>query len=417
MTSPAPSRLLEAAYDLDATDSCWAAAMDATYREVLPQLGQSFSFLYETSGDVAARLTLPHGYCGEGVLEETFWGVLSLLTQEAAWPVFHELYKRSQCAMLSERLEAIGHEHMLARARAYGVHDVRAFASGLPNGQGFLFASFDPESWTGSPKTRARWDKITAHISAALRLRAQLGQGRWMGAVDWAWDPERDVEVTAQRLASSSQVRDELRAKASAFDQVRRDECGLNDDERLARWSALIKGTWSFVQLVEHDGKRLILAVENSPQARITLTWRQACVLRFLMQGRSLIYMSQELEVAYSTISYDVRALRELFMAPTDAALLELAATWIHCRGHDLDAMCAPAKLVVVRGPDVERLRSSQQVLVSQLRQGLSAAQIAAARGLRIKTIHNQIHKLYQSLGVHSRLEMLAVLSQRGFKR
>ena len=402
-----PTHLLHLAYDLRSPEAIWMARLGTAYRQLMPELKESFAFCYRTSA-TGTRMHLPHGYQAESVTKETFYGVLGQLTEEASWPAMSELYKRAQCARLSERLEAAGFGHILRGVRDHGVEDVRAFASGLPDGSGFLFASFDPESWQASPRTQKLWSMVTAHISQAMRLRRSL-QGEVEGA-DWIFDPAQGTCLHATDAAQPAPVRQRLAQMARQLDALRLGQV-LSQEERVAKWAELVSGQWTLAQAQEPGGRRLILAIHNAPQAKVALSPLQAEILKLMLQGHSLTFIAYELERAYSTILHHLERLRGQFMVSSNIELIELAYTWLHEPGVPISVGRNLIGLYDAQGKlDHADLSAAEDDLVECLRRGHTDAQIAQVRGVQVKTVQNQLHTLYGRFGVHSRTELLVAL-------
>lgn len=61
-----------------------------------------------------------------------------------------------------------------------------------------------------------------------------------------------------------------------------------------------------------------------------------------------------------------------------------------------------------------ECLSESERQIAQAVIGGRSNVEIARARGRAVKTVANQLHGIYRKLGVGSRDEMVALLTQRG---
>ena len=402
-----PSSLLHLAYDLHISEPDWMRRLGTAYRQMMPELKESFAFCYQANS-VGAPMTLPCGYQAESVSPERFYGVLAQLTQKSSWPVMTELYRQPQCARLSERLKAIGFDHIMEGVRKYGVEDVRAFASGMPNGEGFLFASFNPDAWYGAARKQRLWSTITAHVSQAMGLRHTL-QGEAQRA-DWIFDPAHGTHLHATAHAQTRDARQSLEHMAQGLDALQLDR-SLNEQERVEKWAELVQGEWTLVQTHEHCGRRLILAIRNTPKAKLAISPMQAKILRLMLKGHSITFIAYELERAYSTILAQIGRLREHFMVSNNAELMEVAHTWLSKVGVPAPVSGLDAELCAI-DPSLDHpdLSPAECELVELLRKGYTENQIAGARHVQAKTVQNQLHMLYIRFEVHSRTELLLAL-------
>lgn len=159
---------------------------------------------------------------------------------------------------------------------------------------------------------------VGAHLGAALRLR-QVAQS---STDDPAGDPATEAVLSPTGTLLHASGRATLpRARASLTEAVlasrrARDHLRLAAPaEALREWTALVQGHWTIVDVVERDGKRLVLARRNqlaapdlldlAPEER-DVVWLAAC-------GHSNKYIAYELGCAISTVSGRLRrALRKL---------------------------------------------------------------------------------------------------------
>lgn len=62
----------------------------------------------------------------------------------------------------------------------------------------------------------------------------------------------------------------------------------------------------------------------------------------------------------------------------------------------------------------VSALTPSERGVVALVAVGRSNAEIAKMRNCSVRTVENQLHAVYQKLGVHSRSELICALTSKG---
>ena len=142
---------------------------------------------------------------------------------------------------------------------------------------------------------------IGAHLGSALRLRNALAPAQ----VD---DAATEAVLTPQGRvlhASGSAVaaRESLAEAALAIERARLRK--VPDDEALRLWNALVSGRWSVVDIVERDGKRLLLARRNEVKARpdvVALTDLERDVAWLASMGHSYKFVAYELGITVSMV-------------------------------------------------------------------------------------------------------------------
>lgn len=146
---------------------------------------------------------------------------------------------------------------------------------------------------------------VGAHLGAALRLRARVGHPS-------ADDPETEAVLSpnGKLLHASDDAVAERQSLAEAvltIERVRRRK--LADAEALEAWNALVEGKWSIVDIVESDGKRLMLARRNPLDGHdlMALTPLERDVAWLTALGHSYKYIAYELGIDISSV---VRRLR-----------------------------------------------------------------------------------------------------------
>jgi DNA-binding CsgD family transcriptional regulator len=221
--------------------------------------------------------------------------------------VLHRMYRtREQCALISERLglgsDFEAHPAMQRFCRGLGVVDQLTLRAVDPTLKGVTLCSPVERSEAPEPKEGALWTRIAAHVTAGYRLRERLRREAGDGA---PLDPTAGAEAVldtggrilhAEGEARSDTAREAFQSSLEAMDRA----CGPlrreSPEEALAIWRGLVDGTWSVVQHVDTDGRKLILARRNDPNAvdPQALTARERQTVGYFVAGHSVK------EVAYA---------------------------------------------------------------------------------------------------------------------
>jgi DNA-binding NarL/FixJ family response regulator len=169
-----------------------------------------------------------------------------------------------------------------------------------------------------STRDRQALDYVSAHLSAAVRLRTLLPRGPSADAanVEAIFSPDGHV------LDARGDIRDSEARRAPLIDAIRRSERAklrrATDVERLETWTALVEGRWSILESTERDGKRLLLACRNEPRTgplRV-LDDDERAVCEYAALGHSFKFIAYELGISIATAAtYLETALRKLGLA------------------------------------------------------------------------------------------------------
>jgi DNA-binding CsgD family transcriptional regulator len=178
---------------------------------------------------------------------------------------------------------------------------------------------------------------------------------------------------------------------------------------QVAALPALVAGRWSIVHVGDTDGRRYVVALDNPPDAQplAGLSPRQAQVLGLTLDGHGPTFIAYELGLAQSTISHHLGRLREHFGVTHDVALIEVVGALL---SGQRAILAEGAHVAWLPAPDDHDLTPAERTLVAGLRAGHTDEQLAVRRGVSVKTVRNQLHRLFQKVGVHSRLELVTAL-------
>ncbi|HEX7663469.1 MAG TPA: LuxR C-terminal-related transcriptional regulator [Polyangiaceae bacterium] len=139
---------------------------------------------------------------------------------------------------------------------------------------------------------------VGAHLGSTLRLRraARTTNDAVLAPDGRVLDASGEGATKAARRSLSEAV---LRAERARGTLRRTD-----DAEAAATWRALVAGKWSIVEVVESDGKRLLLAKANAPafERRGALTKEENDVVWLSALGHSHKHVAYELGLSIGTV-------------------------------------------------------------------------------------------------------------------
>ncbi|MFO0584931.1 MAG: helix-turn-helix transcriptional regulator [Anaeromyxobacter sp.] len=180
-----------------------------------------------------------------------------------------------------------------------GVLDALGVTTRDPAGRALQVWLNSARTVRAGPRAQHRLSRVSMHLGCAARLRA-LAHAQ----------PEAVLDPGGRLLHAEGEART-LAARASLAAAVRRTERARGElrradpDDAVDLWSGLVDGTWSLVDHVETDGRRLVLARRNAPGASDpkALTSRERDVLAYVVQGHSNKYVAYALGLSGATIA------------------------------------------------------------------------------------------------------------------
>ncbi|MCU0696577.1 MAG: LuxR C-terminal-related transcriptional regulator [Myxococcaceae bacterium] len=402
--------LVERAYDLSAEDDTW---LDGVHEAARPLFDRGFGMTIGTwrmQGSTFTELGHQRGSALPGVHE-----ALSVMVQRLPPDVLARHYGPAASDFIGsvddiwpEARQVLIDE--FTRCGVRGAQDsFGMLVMGTPGQSGMVLNAVSPTTVTLTTRERSRLKRLAAHLSAGLRLRLSIGDGlRHPVAVV---SPE-GVVAHAEGEARSTSAREALVLAAKAIETSRGRLRRTSPEEALLLWKGLVSGRWTLVDWVDTDQRRYLVAYENPLSMRDVraLTARERDVAECLVQGRSSSEMAYVLGLSLGTISRLSRdVLRKLGVKRrTDLARLfggipPLRAT----------LPTEPPVTMLTAGANPElwsRLRESEREVVSALLKGSSPSAIAQARQVSVKTVSNQLGRVYQHFGVRGRTELAALL-------
>ena len=146
---------------------------------------------------------------------------------------------------------------------------------------------------------------VGAHLGAALRLRAAASAhvSAEDGGTEAVLSPNGRV-LDAGTACEAPQTRRSLSEAVLRAERARGTLRRTDEGEATNLWKALVAGRWSIVEIVESDGKRLLLARSNRPNSPdlAALTPEENDVVWLATLGHSYKYIGYELGLTVSSV-------------------------------------------------------------------------------------------------------------------
>jgi DNA-binding CsgD family transcriptional regulator len=298
--------VIEAGYQVDATDEEWIKRLAETARSHLDEgFGVATFEFYKPEGALPQIVQSYHLGIPEK-LSVAYQRIFETMDPETRQRPFLMGPCVSGSQMMGKRAEFRDEPHMKRFAQTFGMYDSLWVTAMEPTGRGCGFHSGRPSIGWPSPAVAKRWGCVAAHLSTAVRLRHRLKMARAMNSdptPDAVLDPNGKVH-DATGDASSAAAVDLLRRAVRLLEKSRGPMRRTEPDRSLAGWKALVGGRWSLVDEIESDGRRYILARENAPLAPgpNSLTPREKQVIGYAKLGHHNKLIAYELGIADSTV-------------------------------------------------------------------------------------------------------------------
>jgi DNA-binding CsgD family transcriptional regulator len=313
-----PIAIVECSYALQGSESEW---IDRLLEAVAPAIDQGigvYGYTYRSNGE---RPVITAVASGNPAWERV------LLEMRDKIPSDHVAatigVRRPTIATESQQVAKLPPHRRNANEsiyRALGFADVLAIHATEPNG-GLVLASMLPEKQTVPARETARWQRITAHMSSALRLRRHIE--REAVEDEAVLSPSGNL-LHATGVAKQADARERLRDAARAMDRARGPLRRNDPQEALELWRALCAGRWSLVDRFESDGRRFLIAHRNQPHLPDLrgLSQREASVAAFAQLGQSNKEIAYTLGLSPSSVATHLSAALRKLGLPSRAALV-----------------------------------------------------------------------------------------------
>ena len=267
--------VVEASYRLDCDDDTWLDAVVSASQPYFDRGKGVYGFRFDASDPRAFRMwgmAMPDDPL---VAPDLVVKWHELIGPELVW----RMYSASKpYALISDRLglgaEIDSHPAMQAFCAGLGVVDQLTLRAVDPSYRGVTVCTPVANHVSPESKEAGRWTRIAAHVAAGHRLRERLRaeEGGEPADVDVTKTADAILDpdgrcLHAEREAKDAAAREAFRTGARAMDRARSSLRRESPDEAIEIWRGLIEGTWSMVDHFESDGRRLLVARRNDPDA------------------------------------------------------------------------------------------------------------------------------------------------------
>lgn len=307
--------LVELAYRLDLDEQAWLAEIAAAAHAQLDRgLGVSV-YTLETRGRRA-------GQVGAMVSHGADPGMVAFATSKLGSmppPIAETVLRVPLGFAASSEIAGADAIRAFLGDNPYGMVDTCGVQSLDPSGSSLWIVVPATEVITVQDAMRERWQRVAAHLTAALRLRRGLAsldaKHDDLGGADAVLETDFSV---AHATARATPELEALRAFAKQVDRARGRLRRDAPDDALELWKGLCEGTWSFIDHVDSDGRRYLVARHNEPAVATdrALTAREQQVVAFVAMGHADKLVAYELGLAESTVqSHLSSAMRKMGIA------------------------------------------------------------------------------------------------------
>jgi DNA-binding CsgD family transcriptional regulator len=300
-----PIDVVEAAYRLDLDTKAWLA-----------ELGRRLKPLIDGGRGVMA-------YCSDETQSPATWFANAILVDARdedldlargmaaiAPEILQQVHTMQQDALASsaDLVRAFpGTGPVLAtyfsQQQSRGVSDNVRFGTTEPGGIGLNFVAAQPRPRRYDARTKRLWARVSAHLAAARRLRANLCSQE---AVLTTNGKLEHAEGDARERPARAALREAVLRQHEARGRLRREDPARATEA----WTALVAGRWSLVDRFERGGRRYLVAMRNEhalPDPR-ALSPRERAIAHLVVLGKSNKLIGYELGLSESTIATHVAA-------------------------------------------------------------------------------------------------------------
>lgn len=252
--------VVEAAYDLDASDDAWGEGLVAAAVGAFPGASGALGFRYRLVGgapEIAAEV----------LGDPAFLDVPSEGHEQVSTEQVLKAYRAASHAEPTTLFHANpttgevpdGLRHMWARhglSDMFGIYANRHESESLTLGIAMPRVTYPTIAARDFRQMRRQWSALAKHLELALAVRESVREGRIVGELDEHGRGDLDDSVAPHRAALASSVQRLEHARRQSTE---------GDDAALSVWEGLLRGRWSIVRHRRHGGRLRFLAIENPP--------------------------------------------------------------------------------------------------------------------------------------------------------
>ena len=303
MSKADPVAIVEASYDLDGSEEGWLKRLGLLAQPALDAGLGILAHFYDITQFPTYRVWSPILLGRLEVLQDVINPKYTVPCEKAVFG-----YGQSgPCGTVTKGYgdisKLIGYRKVL---KPLGAEDLLIVNAGDPTGYGCILCAPLPVATTINKRTWRRWSRVAAHMAAGFRIRRgleDLGVSDLTKGAEAVLDPGGRVQH-AEGSAKASNVRKRLREAALAIDRARSSKRS-DDDEALTLWRGLVAGRWSMVDHFDRDGRRMLVARRNAPEAPDPrrLSPRERQIVGFAALGHSNKLIAYELGLSTSAVS------------------------------------------------------------------------------------------------------------------
>ena len=298
--------IVEAAYDLDASDKGWLGGL---LEKAAPHLDRGLGVMVWRSGR-GGRVT-KEDVVALGVskrAKQALFSVAASCPEEQARLMAPARLGMSLALLGLSEQEALRWPAYAKHLHPVGAREVMGAIVADPCGDLVGFSALSPDTAFPAPRERGLWDRLLAHVAAGSRLRSRRPRPE-----EAVLSPSGSVKH-AEAAATSRSARDALRDAVRDVDRAR-SRSRRDDDRALDLWQGLVSGRWSLIERFESDGRRFYVARRNDPDVAepLVLTRRERQVVAYAAMGHPLKLIAYELGLGVSTVAeHRASAMRKL---------------------------------------------------------------------------------------------------------
>ena len=263
---------------------------------------------------------------------------------------------------------------------------------------------------------RKRWQQISAHLGAGLRLRAATRNLVMESPGVEAVLDSGGTMHHGREDATANPARENLREAVRCIERARANAGRLDPDAAMDRWEALVSGRWSLVDRFDTDGKRFVVAIKNDPAHPDPrgLTPRERQVAELVGLGRSTKEIGYTLGISNAAVTNCTARAEEKLGLSSRTELVNFFAQYGLRRKLAEVAVCGERLLIgaypLIDEQRVSGLTEAERDVVAHLIAGSTNADIAARRCSSEYTVANQLQSIFRKLEVRSRNELAVKL-------